>query len=88
MRSERGEVTRREIETPAETRFNVTSGPVHHAPNQDEGFFFSPSERASCKLNPVNVNNIVVKMDLGIGLMYRGCSEHQEREFIASLYLH
>lgn len=34
MRSKRGEVTRREMETPGETRFNVTSGHVRHAPNQ------------------------------------------------------
>ena len=62
MRSERGEVTRREMETPGETRFNVTPGHVRRAPNQADA---PDSERASCKLNPANVNNIWVIVAAG-----------------------
>lgn len=51
MRSKKVEVTRREIETASETRFNVTRGRVHHVPNQ---------ERTQCRLIPVNVNDVAV----------------------------
>lgn len=56
MRRRKGEATRREIETPGETRFSETWGLV---PNQ---------EGTPRNLNPVNANNIVV----GIVLAHRG----------------
>lgn len=56
-KKERGEVTRREIEMPGETRFNVTSGHVQHTHTHTHK---DPLKRASCKLNPANVNNVSV----------------------------
>lgn len=56
MRRRKGEATRREIETPGETRFSETWGLV---PNQ---------EGTPCKLNPANANNTVA----GIVLAHRG----------------